>query len=102
MNTFQGILVTDYVNSYAIFIYQCGDLNYSNDATIGFVTRDGFFGNHETTLRNDAQSIACQNSPTSPWVNIVYRIGFEGLFFFGGCITLAIQVSASEYYCCRS
>ena len=73
-NTFQGILVTDFITSYAIFIYRCGDLNFSNGATIGFNTRDGLFANHAATLRGNARSIACQNSPVSPWVNVVYNL----------------------------
>lgn len=78
-NIFQGVLVTDYKRSYAVFTYYCGDLRFSGNATIGFVTGDGMFANHETSLRGNPQSIACLNSPASPWVNIVYGINSAGI-----------------------
>ena len=77
-NTFQGVLVTDYSRSFAVFTYYCGDLEYSNGATIGFSSRDGLFANHPATLRGSAQSIACLNKPVTPWVNIVYELTREG------------------------
>ena len=77
-NTFQGIIVTDFSRSFAVFTYYCGDLNYSNGATIGFTTTDGLFANHPATLRGSAQSIACLNYPATPWVNVVYEITSRG------------------------
>jgi hypothetical protein len=73
-NTFQGILVTDFSRSFAVFTYKCGDLTFSGGATIGFATEDGLFANHIATIRGSAQSIACLNMPSSPWVNVVYEI----------------------------
>ena len=75
---FQGIIVTDFSRSFSIFTYYCGDLRFSNDATIGFVTGDGLFANHPASLRGSAQSVACLNSPASPWVNVVYEITKTG------------------------
>ena len=74
-STFQGILVTNFVRSFAVFIYYCGDLNFiRNDVTIGFVTGDGLYDVHEATLRSNAVAIACLNEPNSPWVNVVYEV----------------------------
>ena len=73
-STFQGILVTDFTRSFAVFTYRCGDLEYSNGATIGFSSGDGLFANHQATLLGSAQSIACLNEPNSPWVNVVYEL----------------------------
>jgi hypothetical protein len=73
-NTFQGILATDFSRSFAVFTYKCGDLTFSGGATIGFATEDGLFANHIATIRGSAQSIACLNMPSSPWVNVVYEI----------------------------
>ena len=77
-NTFQGILVTDYSRSFAVFTYNCGDLEFSNRATIGFSSGDGLFANHPATQRGSAQSIACLNQPVTPWVNVVYELTREG------------------------
>ena len=53
--------VTDYSRSIAVFTYYCGDLSYSNRATIGFTTTDGLFANHPATTRGNAKDIACLN-----------------------------------------
>ena len=70
-------MVTDFSRSFSIFTYYCGDLRFSNGATIGFVTGDGLFAIHPTH-RSSAQSVACLNSPASPWVNVVYEITKTG------------------------
>ena len=77
-NTFQGMLVTNYSTSFAVFTYYCGDLGFSNGATIGFSSGDGLFANHPAVLRGSAQSIACLNQPTSSWVNVVYELTAAG------------------------
>ena len=77
-STFQGILITDSVNSYAVFTYFCGDLSYSSDVAIGYGTEDGLYANHEATYRGSADLIACLNYPTSPWVNVVYELTRNG------------------------
>ena len=77
-NTFQGMIVTDFSRSFSVFTYYCGDLSYSNGATIGFATGDGLFANHPASLNGLAQSIACLNSPATPWVNVVYEITVPG------------------------
>ena len=71
-------MITDYSRSYAVFTYYCGDLNYSFGASIGFAAPGGLFANHPAALYGSAQSIACLNSPASPWVNVVYEITSQG------------------------
>jgi hypothetical protein len=83
-NTFQGMLVTDFTRSFAVFTYYCGHLGYSNGATIGFSSGDGLFANHPATQRSSAQSIACLNQSVTPWVNIVYELTREGVVCSGG------------------
>ena len=73
-NTLQGLIVTDFVNSYAVFTYYCGDLSYSNGASIGFTTTDGFFANHPASIRGKAEQVACLNEPITPWVNVIYEL----------------------------
>ena len=78
-NTFQGIITTDYMRSFAVFSYKCGDIEYPNSATIGFTAGDVLYANHPLTLRGRAQDIACINSPESEWVNVVYELTSEDL-----------------------
>jgi len=78
-NTFQGIVTTDHRRSFAVFSYKCGDIGFSNSATIGFTAEDVFFANHPLTVRRRAQDIACINSPESEWVNVVYELTSEDL-----------------------
>ena len=79
-NTFQGIVTTDHTRSFAVFTYKCGDIEYSNSATIGFTAGDVLlFANHPLTVRRKAQDIACLNSPESQWVNVVYEVTTKDL-----------------------
>ena len=74
-NTFQGILVTDYVTSYTVFTYYCGHMSYSG--RIGFA-HTGFNVDvaHGASYRNNSHKISCFNYPETSWVNLVYRISF--------------------------
>ena len=85
--SFQGVLATDHERSFAIFIYKCEDENarFSNRATIGYVTRDGGYANHEATFSNNPYSISCLDYPASQWTNVSYEITGMGLPFFGNC-----------------
>ena len=73
-NTFQGILATDFVRSFAVFTYMCGDLSYSADTVIGFFSEDGLNATHPASDRWNAMAIACLNYPDNPWVNVVYEL----------------------------
>lgn len=73
--------MTDFERSYAIFTYYCGDIEYAdNDTVIGFSTDDGLSVQHDISLDDNAQSIACLNIPDSPWVNVLYGISISGKF----------------------
>lgn len=87
-NTFQGLVITDFTTSYAVFTYKCGDLGFSGDATIGFTAGDVLFANHRTSGYL-AKRIACVNSPDSQWVNLVYKLTADGLISFpSGILTI--------------
>lgn len=77
-NTFQGIVVTNFTTSYAVFVYKCGDLEFSASASIGFTALDVLFENHRVSGYN-ARQIACTNSGQSEWVNLVYKLTREDL-----------------------
>ena len=72
-------MTTDFVSSFAVFIYRCGDLNFPiNIAAIGFVSEDGPYANHEAMFRQNISALACLNLPLSPWMNVVYDIAVPG------------------------
>ena len=74
-NSFQVVLVTDGVRSYAVFTYKCGELHWANyNASIGFSASSSFFANHPLSRQSNVNSIACLNSPTSQWSNVLYQI----------------------------
>ena len=74
-NTFQGMLVTDFNRSYAIFISRCGDLTFSAPGKIGF---SHFYFNFllGASTREEPHLIACINEPVSPWVNLAWPVAF--------------------------
>ena len=101
-NTFQGIIITNFTTSFAVFIYKCRDLQYSGSATIGFTSFDVLFANHRLSGYN-AKNIACMNSDHSQWVNLVYKltredlqatlpVGMNSLFFLVVALLLMIFV----------
>ena len=66
--------MTDGQHSYALFIYNCRQMEWSGSASIG-VNADGkFFQNHRLSRMNNAASIACLNSPESDWSNVIYLL----------------------------
>ena len=72
-NTFQGIVITNGYQSFTVFTYHCGMMQWSGNAAIGFKANSGLFKIHELSGSN-AKSIACQNLPTSAWSNVVYQL----------------------------
>ena len=66
-NTYQAIVATDSVSTYAIFTYQCGLLEWGSSATIGFTAAGNPFYNNDPSSNN----IACINLPDTDWSNVV-------------------------------
>ena len=77
-NTFQGIVITNFTTSFAVFIYKCRDLQYSAGATIGFTAFDVLFANHRLSGYS-AKKIACMNSNQTKWVNVVDKLTRDDL-----------------------
>ena len=82
-NTFQAVLVTDGANSFALFIYRCGDLQWSGGggfepgsvgATIGFGASSELFSNHRLSGTPSVTSIACLNTPDNQFFTVLYEI----------------------------
>ena len=77
-NNFQAVVTTNGQQSYTVFTYQCGELNWvpSNSATsIGFSASPTSFANHPLSHQSNVNDIACLNQQVSPWTNVVYQIG---------------------------
>ena len=77
-NSYQGIVVTNGTESYAVFIYQCGAVSWHGNATVGFNAGGTWFENHPLSGTRRVASIACLNSTTSVWTNLVYRLTPSG------------------------
>ena len=73
-NTFQAVMVTDGVNSYAIFIYRCGDLEWSGGATIGYGASSEMFSNHRLSGTFFITVIGCLNNPDNQFFTVLYEI----------------------------
>ena len=77
-NTYQAIVITNHEESYAIFTYNCDQLQWAGMGsfpTIGFYSAsDGIFENHPLTGQMNAIQIACGPNPTVN--NVIYPLGF--------------------------
>ena len=79
MNTYQGIVITDGNTTYAVFTYQCGLMEWSRGATIGFNAAGQIYENHPFSGSENVHEIACVNSPDLEWSNLVYKLTNESL-----------------------
>lgn len=73
-NTYQGIVITNGQQSYALFVYQCNRMGWSGNATIGFSAAGNFYQNHHLSGTPNAKTIACMNLTGSVRSNIVYQL----------------------------
>eukprot|EP00731_Ephydatia_muelleri_P017659 Em0010g757a len=77
-NTYQAIVITDTIQSYAIFTYNCQLLQWVqsqfNYAVVGFNAGGTDYTNYNFSTTAQIGGIACNNS-TYPWSNVVYNIG---------------------------
>lgn len=73
-NSYQGIVITDGIESYALFIYQCGAVSWHGSATVGFNAGGTWFENHPLSGTRNVASVACLNSTRSVWTNLVYKL----------------------------
>ena len=72
-NTFQGILVTDGESSYAIFLYECGGMEWGG-GVIGWQATPSDYESHHLSQNSDNDEIGCLYSTTTstPWVSSWY------------------------------
>ena len=79
-------MVTDGTDSFAIFIYQCGDLEWSGGATIGFSASSELFSNHRLSRSPIITSIGCLNALDDQFFTVLYGLTdfVEGECIFSG------------------
>ena len=72
-NTFQGILISDGTSSYAVFIYDCSNMEWGG-GVIGWQQSTTQYGSHSASGQISANSAVC-GFQTSTFTTLVYRIG---------------------------
>lgn len=73
-NTYQGVVITDGTRSYAVFIYNCALLDMHSFGGIGYYFSSALQIEHRLSNTNMSSTIACGNSPGSPWSTVVYPL----------------------------
>ena len=71
-STFQAVLITNGITSYAVFIYECGGMDW-NGATIGWAYSNFLYEKHSLSGLFISSTIGCRHSSTS--TAIAYRLG---------------------------
>ena len=79
-NSYQGIVITDGRESYALFTYQCGSMSWHGNATVGFNAGGTLYENHPLAGTSSANSVSCLSYSTAVWMNLVYKLTPTGMF----------------------
>ena len=72
-NTFQGILISDGSSSYAVFIYDCSNMEWGG-GVIGWQQSTTQYGSYYASGQTSSNSAVC-GLQTSSFTTFVYRIG---------------------------
>lgn len=79
-NTFQAVLITNGDDSYVVYLYECGLLEWTRgndtiiDAIVGYSTPEqGRFANHPLSGSSSIGQIACKNG--KQWNSVIYELG---------------------------
>ena len=72
-NSYQAALITDGIQSYAVFTFKCGSLGWAGEATIGFNAGGDYFENHPLSGLSLSNVVACVHND-SEWNNVVYNL----------------------------
>ena len=60
-STFEAVLITDGSSSYAVFIYECGGMEWGG-ATIGWADTSSLYEKHSLSGLSTSSNIGCTNS----------------------------------------
>ena len=69
--------MTNGVQSYALYTYRCGELEWSGGATIGFGASNETYANLRLSGSAGVLAVACLNSPTTEWSNVLFRLTLD-------------------------
>ena len=70
-NTFQGIIITNHITTYAVFIYECGGMGWGG-GVIGWQVSDSYYAVHSLSGEPDSNDIGCLYY--SNYSAVVFRI----------------------------
>ena len=70
-NTFQGVLITNGVSSYAVFIYDCGSMKWGG-GVIGWQASLSQYNSHYLSGESNSNDIGCLYSTT--YSAVVFKI----------------------------
>ena len=78
-STFQAVIASGDTRTFTIFTYQCGMLHLCCfrgpiPASIGFGAELDFFENHNLSMTENVDDIACLNEEYSEWSSVLYQI----------------------------
>ena len=75
MNTFQGILITNGTKSYSVFTYECDQLEWSDEAVIGYNAGGEYNATHPLSGTLLANAVDCLHSNINVTLNnIIYDL----------------------------
>lgn len=72
-NTYQAILITDGIKTYAVYSYECGKMAWSSKAVIGYNAIGTYFENYNTSGSFKVREVACMALPEEV-NNLVYDL----------------------------
>ena len=70
-NTFQGILITDGTDTFAVFIYKCGGMEWGG-GVIGWQAGPSHYASHKSSGDSDNYNIGCLYSTS--YSAVVYKL----------------------------
>lgn len=73
-NTFQAVVITSGNESYALFTYECGSMQWSSKAVIGISVNYTYTHVHRLSNTYRTNEVACINVPATVWSNVLYQI----------------------------
>lgn len=76
MNSWQALIITNGQESYSIFTYQCGKIQWHRSTVIGYNAAGTMFENYLSTSAGSLNpiDISCLNLPSSNWTSILYNV----------------------------
>ena len=79
-NRFQGVLITDGFDSYAVFLYNCDDMDWNGAAKIGWQASPSLYNSHRMSGAVNARDVACINTPITLSSTILFKISEAGMY----------------------